>query len=147
MKATDLVFRLKSIFFKNFITITVKMEAKKASLHIYGIRQMFNFVTVCIFRINESKWTQFRAKRWEIFAFFEHFDTALTCHLSPVSHSCPRFDGAQNIRPSLKNARYFAKEVCVQKFQSLWKHGETKDMSLCFCVPCCFFRNRWAITD
>ena len=32
------------VCFKNFITITVKMVAKKASLHIYGVRKMFNLV-------------------------------------------------------------------------------------------------------
>ena len=38
-----------SLFFKNFIasTVTVKMAAKKASLHIYGVRWVLNFVFLC----------------------------------------------------------------------------------------------------
>ena len=41
MKAKVLVFTLKSKCCKNFIASTVKMAAKKASLHIYGARENY----------------------------------------------------------------------------------------------------------
>ena len=53
------------IWIKNFFRTTLNMTVKKASLHIYGVRQMFNSVSVCRTRLtrlrNESYSDSFQA--------------------------------------------------------------------------------------
>ena len=47
MKAKDLNFILKADLLKKIIANTLKMATKKASLHIYGVRSMYNIMSVC----------------------------------------------------------------------------------------------------